>query len=159
MNSAYRPFPSSGHNPRSVVTATFDRRTKAAKKRFIQWLNKNHPDLLNRAIRDADVPRDQLGLNGFGQGDDRPWYDRILDATEKLVPIWAGIEQQKELIKINERRAKQGLDPINQAQFEVEAGEATRKEIGQSVKAGLGQYKIPIYIGLGLLAAKAFKVI
>lgn len=149
-------FPSSGYNPRSVGLTAWNAKTARSKKQFIQWLNKNHPDLLSRAIRAANLQRSDLQLNGFGNvgdADDTPWYDRIMNAAEKIVPVWAGYEQQKRMIELNEKRAKQGLPPMQEPptiRIQGEAGPETRHAVQAGIKEAAGQY-MPLLIGGGVL--------
>lgn len=150
-----RQFPSSGYNPRAVTDAAMARKRMVAQKRYIKWLNKNAPDVLNRALKKADISRADLGmgLNGLGQTqDDKAWYEKVVDFVEPLASGWAAIEQQKTLVEINKERAKQGLDPINTPTLKVqgEAGPQTRAAMQQSVKDAAAQY-IPYLIGGGIL--------
>ena len=157
-----RPNPTSGHNPQSLSISAVSRKLARAKKQYIRWLNKNHPKILRRALDEAGMSRKDVGLSGFGQygqqagqestsssSDDKAWYDKLLDYVPTAVQAYGAYEQQKNLIELNEKRAKQGLPPLNQPpaiKVEGEAGPETRKAVQEGIIGATQQY-VPLVLG------------
>ena len=71
------------------------------------------------------------------QGDE-PWYE----ALARLLPAIAATQQQRELLKVQTERAKQGLPPLDTSQY------------GVGVRVGLSEdsKQLLIYGGVALLA-------
>lgn len=162
-------MPSSGYNPRSITSTALTRKKARAKKKFLKWLNRNHPDVLKRALDRAGLSKSQVGLSGLGQDsimpmpsggttdttsttttdDDAPWYEKAFNMVGAAAETYLGYEQQKELIKINQQRAEQGLPPLDQPPSIVvqgEAGPETRRAVQEGIMGAAGQY-VPLVLG------------
>ena len=129
-----------------------------AKKKFVQWMNKNHPALLRDAIKHAHGTPADVGLSGLGASNSTAtqtsWYDKILNALPAVVSGYTAVKQQKQLIELNKKRAEQGLQPLqNPPAIKVsgEAGPQTRAALQQSIKQAAAQYIPWVAGGLGLL--------
>lgn len=158
-------FPSSGYNPQAVTTRPWKKKRMRAKRAYLRWLNRNHPKLLRELLDRANVSKSDVGLSGMGQAnpagpgqetttsnDQEAWYDKLLNLVPTAVATYGAFEQQKELIKINERRAKQGLPPLEQAptiKVQGEAGPETRRAVQEGITAAAGQYIPYILLGVG----------
>lgn len=163
-----KQFPTSGNNPQSLTVAALARKITSAKKKYIRWLNRNHPKILRRALDEAGLSRSDVGLSGLSQagnpagpgststtsnGEDKAWYDRLLDYVPNAVQAYGAYEQQKALIELNEERAKQGQPPLNNMpaiRVEGEAGPETRQAMQAGIQNALGQYTPYILAGLGI---------
>jgi hypothetical protein len=145
-------FPSSGYNPKSLTVSANARRISRAKKKYLRWLNRKHPDVLKRALERADVTKAQIGLSGLGQnnGEEKAWYDNVLDYVPTALQTWGAYEQQKQLIELNKERAEQGMPPLEEPpatiKVEGEAGPETRQSIERGIQGAMGQY-IPFVVG------------
>lgn len=78
------------------------------------------------------------------QGDE-PWYESLA----RLLPAIAATQQQRELLKVQTERARQGLPPLDVSQY------------GLGVRVGLSEdsKQLLIYGGVALLALVGFGVI
>lgn len=144
-------MPSSGYNPRSITVTALTRKKARSKKKFLKWLNRNHPDVLKRALDRAGLSKSQVGLSGLGQNEsnDTPWYDKVFNMVGSAAESYLGYEQQKELIKLNQERAEQGLPPLDQPpaiRVEGEAGPETRKAVQEGIMGAASQY-VPLVLG------------
>jgi len=131
------------------------------KKKFIRWLNQNHPKLLKDALDKANATRADVGLSGMnaassGNSTDSQssWYDKILNALPSVVSGYTAIKQQQQLIELNKKRAQQGLPPLNNPpaiNVQGEAGPKTRAALQQSIKDAASQYVPYVAAGIGLI--------
>lgn len=99
---------------------------------FFKWLDKTAPELSKAARAIVFPPKTSinplsivLSTGAFGLGQDttadttaeQSIWDRLSSTIEKLLPFYAQYKQQRELIKLNIERAKQGLPPIEAEQI------------------------------------------
>jgi hypothetical protein len=95
---------------------------------FFKWLDKTAPELSKAARANVFPPKTSinplsivLSTGTFGLGQDTTAepsiWDKLTNTIEKLLPVYAQYKQQRELIKLNIERAKQGLAPIEAEQI------------------------------------------
>jgi len=129
-----------------------------AQQMFVTWLEKRDP-FLHKASRRVAVMRKQ-NLNGMGAIDWGGLFTSAVDTIKTALPTYLQTKQQKQIMDVQINRAKQGLPPLDAAQYvapirieptinaDTEAG--INRVATQTVSSGVQKLIIPI--GLGLLA-------
>lgn len=153
---------------------------------FLTWVNENYPDLyqamLNRvasqqvaqraarrnkrrgALRRGMKRNVQRGSSTLGQvvGPPAPetvetsWWSKAATAFTALGTTFLGLKNQRDVLKINLERAKQGLPPISNEDLTapiVQTRIDLSPEVLQQLTAGAGMQinKIMMFAGVGLL--------
>jgi hypothetical protein len=131
-----------------------------SKQAFVQWVKRNDPFLYNVAAKRAAI------VNGDGLGGLLDMFTSLSETVTKIAPQVLQIDAQRRILKTQLARAKQGLPPLETAEYaptvkvsaavtpEMEQA-ATRVAI-QSTQAGLTQLQPFILGGMGLLAVYLF---
>lgn len=79
-------------------------------RKYIAWLKKAHPRVATAAIR--EVERD--AMMGLGEGS---FIDKLTQAVEKVGPALVNVKAQRDLLKVQTERARQGLPPLDASQL------------------------------------------
>lgn len=86
-----------------------------ARVQFADWLKKTHPEIFKRAVKIAESGN-QLGLmgppaNGGGNG----FWSKFSKAAAGLGTTYLALKNQRDMMKLNLERARQGQPPIDPA--------------------------------------------
>ena len=152
---------------------------------FLTWVNENYPDLyqavLNRVASQQvasqhvarriarrnkrRVAQRVAARNGLGQTVGPPaaeivdtsWWAKAAGAFTALGTTYLGLKNQRDVLKINLERAKQGLPPISNEDLTapiVQTRVDLSPEVMQQLTAGAGLQinKVLMFAGVGLLA-------
>lgn len=123
-----------------------------ARKQFLNWLAKTRPDFMRAVIR-AAKRNGAIEPFGFGQDEeteeDKAWWETLIDTAGQLATQYYQVQSQRDIIKMNAERAKQGLPPIDTSDV--------APRVGVDVAIDWEQLKVPLLIGGGLLAFALLK--
>lgn len=104
---------------------------------FMSWLEINFPDQYTQVLQsrpELALPEFALsGLAGLGEGDaaSEPatdWGKTLTDILSPLLNVW----QQKELVKVNIRRAELGLSPLDSSSVAPTVNVGVTSEVKQA---------------------------
>lgn len=123
----------------------------AARKAFLHWLAQNHPRLSSEVMRDstgfgpelAALAADYSAPSPNQNQTDDSWWRSLSKGITDLAPSVIAAKSQYDLMKLNLRRADQGLAPIDSAS--VAPTVRVQGEIAPQDKRD--------FMGLGLAAA------
>lgn len=82
---------------------------------FMEWLQKNSPDLYADALIDAT---DKTGMSGLGadtssvQGSRGSWFNNFATSITKLGSKYLDLKSQRKLMSVQLRRARLGQPPL-----------------------------------------------
>lgn len=80
------------------------------------WLRKNYPAEVAQVENKSGLGLDQPpSVDQPAKITDAPWYKQIADSVLAVIPAVAAYKTQREMVKLNIERAKQGLAPIDNA--------------------------------------------
>lgn len=139
-----------------------------AQRQFLVWLKNNDPFLYRTAIKAAEIragktnPLDGLGFDwGSIASSVGTTFNNVAKSIGDLAPTYLQYKQQKDVIKMQLKRAEQGLPPANvedyspvvriAPQITPETEAAISRVATQSVKQAGNKMIYPI-IGVGVLA-------
>lgn len=108
-----------------------------ATKEFLGWLSAYSPELyaavmekVPEAAQAVATPPGMDGLMGMGYGfgqvpqpttspapEPKAWWEKALDAAADLGTAYFGYQAQKDVLKVQQKRAEQGLPPIESAAY------------------------------------------
>jgi hypothetical protein len=94
-----------------------------AKVQFIEWLKVNQPDLYNVAVKTHALKNGQMAIHGItdfqplGAIDFGSFFSTVTDVVGKIAPSVIAARSQRDIVKIQLERAKQGLPPMNTSDF------------------------------------------
>lgn len=125
----------------------------AAKRDFILWLKKRHPRLYADAMRNSGI-----NLGDFASSISSI-FGSISSAVQNLAPAYLQTQQQIELLRLNIKRAQQGLTPYATYAEATGAGAASTPAAPPpaAAPASSGVPGWLILAGLGLLAFKLIR--
>lgn len=112
---------------------------------FLVWTKKTFPKLYHAALLKNKARSNLQGMGGF--------FDDIIGSITDLAPAYLSFKNQKDLMKMQLKRAEQGLPPANVADYtpviktQVELAPATRS----AVVGGIKDMIMPLAIGGGIL--------
>lgn len=122
---------------------------KIARIKFLEWLDKTNPEAYKAIMREASI-----GLNSVGG-----IWDNIVDAAQKIIPGVVQAKAQRDLYKMQLRRAEKGLPPIDAASIapvvkvQADIAPQTRQAIMQDMSSGAKKYILPMAVaGIALIA-------
>lgn len=81
----------------------------ANQKKFVRWMAKNHPEVARRAKEMLERDALMAEVGGF--------VDAFTDAIEKVAPALLNVKAQRDLLKVQVERARQGLEPLEASQI------------------------------------------
>lgn len=120
-----------------------------SKKQLVVWVKEKFPSLYQEALRKVNRrKRKSGGMGGIGD-----FFGDMFSSIKDLAPTVLQLKQQKALMKMQLKRAQQGLPPANVKDYtpvlrtQIDVGKDTRKAIGNE----MSKYIIPAGIGLGAL--------
>lgn len=114
-------------------------------QRFIAWTKKTFPKLYHAALLDI---KSKKGLGGIGD-----FFGDLIGSLKDLAPSYLQFKQQKDLMKMQLKRAQQGLPPADVKDYapviktQIDLAPATRT----AVIGGMKDMIMPIAIGGGVL--------
>lgn len=126
----------------------------ANQKKYILWMKKNSPKLYRAAI----AKMSQSTLLGEEPPTPENWFSSLTNTIMDLAPKYLQLKQQKDVMKMQMKRAQQGLPPANVADYapvvkaDINLAPETRKEIIEAGQSSLNDMMKPLLIGGGLLA-------
>lgn len=88
---------------------------------FLNWADQRAPGIKQEIIRAANVGPSNMGA--LGQDNTAtdtagaPWYTKIIDAAEKIIPTVYQYKTQKKVWDLQMQRAKQGQEPLDVSQY------------------------------------------
>lgn len=121
-----------------------------ARQQFLYWLRGAHPQLYGAAMNYALQNRGMtLGdtsselSNGATVAASNSIWDKVVEGVSKVGTAYLTYKQQQDLLKVQLERAKNGLSPIDTAEYgmgvNVGMSQATRSQITQwLLLAGVG---------------------
>lgn len=130
-----------------------------SKQAFIQWIKKNDPFLYK--IAETRYKLQNPGMSGIAD-----FFTSLVSTVKDVAPAVINMAAQRKVINLQIERAKQGLPPLDTAQYsptikvspeltpETEA--AAQRVAIETVKQGIGEMKIPLLAIAGLLGAFLF---
>lgn len=100
-----------------------DKAAAEAQRKFLEWMRNAYGDELAEliAIRAEEIarkeaPRDD-GLGQTEDGDDRKWWEKIVDAGTEVLPKYLEYQQQADIIDVQMERAREGKPPLNTDEY------------------------------------------
>lgn len=114
-------------------------------RKYIAWLNRNFPRVAAAAVR--EIERDAM----MGTVGDFSFIEKLTEAVEKIGPALVNVKAQRDLLKVQTERARQGLEPLDASQLSP----TMKVEVEPSLN-------IPTwakFLGGGLLVAGAVKML
>ncbi len=125
---------------------------------FLAWLKSFSPKLYNKI-------ESKSHLHGFGS-DIASVFNSTLNDIKQLAPVYLQTRAQKQILDVQVARAKQGLPPLQTSQLaptvKVQASispanmRTLTTQAGRSISTGLGNLKMPLIIGAGIIGAVMF---
>ena len=89
-----------------------------AQKQFAVWLKRNDPFLYRVAEKRYALLKKRGGqLNGIGDLFNKDFFSTIADTVKTVAPSIFQIQSQKKILDVQLERAKQGLPPLQTADF------------------------------------------
>lgn len=84
---------------------------------------------------------------------DAAWYEKILSFAEKAIPVFVQAEAQENILDVQIKRAKMGLEPLNVSQISPQVNVGLAPAIQESI-TGLSTavQSVLVYGGIGLVA-------
>lgn len=127
------------------------RNTKESQAAFIKWMKRNNPRLYRAALMRMKNNGSRMGAWYDGAGD---WFSGLTKSITDLAPKYLQYKQQKKVMKMQIKRAEQGLPPANVADYapviktRIDLAPETRREL---IDAGRKSVKDMLWpIGLGI---------
>lgn len=117
---------------------------KPHERQFIAWLDKTHPQVAKRTAEELARSHVMGDL-----GDDL--FSKITDTIQKVVPSLAQAKAQKKVIDLQLSRAKQGLPPLDAAQY------SPGVQVQVQPPAMSDTTKAALWVGGGILTAAVVK--
>ncbi len=126
---------------------------KIARIKFLEWLDKTNPEAYQAVMREASG-----NLNSVGG-----IWDNIVDAAQKIIPGVVQAKAQRDLYRMQLRRAERGLPPIDASaiapvvKVQADIAPQTRQAIMEDVSSGAKKYILPMAVaGIALIAIAIF---
>lgn len=123
--------------------------TEQSRKEFIAWVKKTNPKLYRAALVNSD------GMSASMND----WFTKVTDSITNLAPKYLQFKQQKDVMKMQMKRANQGLPPAKVEDYapviktRIDLAPETRAEIIKGGRDSLSDFGKPlIYGGLALAA-------
>jgi len=120
---------------------------------FMRWLSQRFPQVHRETMKKVNIMED-MNVNtsfGFGDaqtGDNTPWYQKAFSILGDVAAQYTQYKAQRDLIKMNMKRAEQGLPPIDSK----DVSPSVNVNVSADWQKMFGQLKVPLMIGGGLLA-------
>lgn len=89
---------------------------EAAAKKFIAWASKNAPQIAREIKREVSKAAN-VTLSATVPETSRPWYETALDIAQQAIPTYIQYQAQRDIMKMQLDRARQGLPPLDTSQI------------------------------------------
>jgi len=146
--------------PQSNIIDIDSNKKQRAAEMFLNWVGKNISETARQKILDeVDAESNGLGAadtvisneTGAPVATSVPWYERVLNVTEKVLPAYQQYKMQEKIIKMQLERARNGQPPLNVEQY---SAPPVRVQVQPTFTGQLApSTKRMLWIGGGLLAA------
>lgn len=131
-----------------------------ARIHFADWLKATHPEIFQRAIAAAE--KSVATLSGLGEeAPSKSFWEKFTETAAALGTTYLTLKNQRDAMKINLERARQGQPPIDIAttapviRTQVDVSPELQQRLVST--AGEGLNKILLWGGIALLGFFAFK--
>lgn len=90
---------------------------------FIEWVKQNQPNIYNVAVKMHALKNGEMAIHGIVEYEPLgaialgSFFSTIADAVGKLAPSLIAAKSQRDIVKVQLERAKQGLPPMNTSDF------------------------------------------
>jgi len=131
---------------------------------FIKWVKINQPELYNAALVETveggvGIPWAPTKSGNYGEKPAPSWVDKMTGVIGSLAPQLIKLRQQRSLMRMQIKRARQGLPPANVADYtpviktRIDVGADTRNALIAEGRRGFKAMALPAagIIGVGLL--------
>jgi len=139
-------------NADNIISADTFNKTRAAQD-FLSWVGTHiSPDAketIISAVNSGGLGADNVGPN---QPASEPWYSKIIDAAQKILPAYAQYKTQKEIVDLQIDRAKSGQPPLDVSQYTAPPI-TVQHQLGPVSQAISPQTKTMLWIGARLIGA------
>ena len=119
---------------------------------FLDWLNTKFPGAKESILTQVDASN--LGADNVGPNApiSVPWYQKVLDAAQQIIPAYAQYKTQKEIVDLQMTRARAGLPPIDASMYTAPPVRV-QYDASNIVQSISPQTKTLLWVGGGLIAA------
>jgi len=131
-----------------------------AQESFINWVKVNDPMLYE--IAKARFQLKNEGLSGIAD-----FFKELVTTVKEVAPSIVNMQAQKKILDVQVNRAKQGLPPLETAQYtpairvepviNADTQRAAQEIAVKTVQQGIGELKVPLLLGAGLIAFMLLK--